>query len=51
MSRLPLNVKRLALFGTLLATFGELHPLRDHWVIGAPAVSASARVSGVEVTR
>ena len=32
MPRLPLTTERLALFATLLATFGELHPLCDHWV-------------------
>lgn len=30
-----LTTERLALFGTLLATFGELHPLCDHWVQGS----------------
>ncbi|MFF0386861.1 hypothetical protein [Streptomyces sp. NPDC004286] len=30
-----LPTERLALFGTLLATFGELHPLCDHWVQGS----------------
>lgn len=28
----PARVEPLALFATLLATFGELHPLCDHWV-------------------
>ncbi|MEV5689406.1 hypothetical protein AB0L68_40640 [Streptomyces sp. NPDC052164] len=31
MPRLSLTTERLALFGTLLATFGELHPACDHW--------------------
>lgn len=35
MSRLPITVERLALFGTLLSTFGELHPVCDQWVQGA----------------
>lgn len=30
-----LTTERLALFGTMLATFGELHPLCDHWVQGS----------------
>ncbi|MFE5596280.1 hypothetical protein [Streptomyces sp. NPDC056549] len=29
------TTERLALFGTLLATLGELHPLCDHWVRGS----------------
>ncbi|MGK5545679.1 hypothetical protein ACSNOH_13245 [Streptomyces sp. URMC 127] len=29
MPQLPITTERLALFGTLLATFGELHPLCD----------------------
>ncbi|MFI1312802.1 hypothetical protein ACH4TS_22060 [Streptomyces albidoflavus] len=33
MSRL--TIERLALFGTLLATFGELHSACDHWVQGS----------------
>ncbi|MER5358568.1 hypothetical protein [Streptomyces sp. NPDC002785] len=51
MPRLSLTTERLALFGTLLATFGELHPACDHWFNAAFAVSASARVAGAEVTR
>ncbi|MFE7958693.1 hypothetical protein [Streptomyces sp. NPDC057413] len=35
MPRLNRTIERLALFGTLLATFGELHPLCDHWVQGS----------------
>ncbi len=34
MSRLS-NIERLALFGTLLATFGELHPACDQWFQGS----------------
>jgi hypothetical protein len=45
MPRLSLTTERLALFGTLLATFGELHPLCDHWVSAAKAVSTSVSVS------
>lgn len=40
-----LTTERLALFGTLLATFGELHPLCDHWVNAAKAVSTFPCVS------
>jgi hypothetical protein len=39
MPRLPLTTERLALFGTLLATFGELHPLCDHWIQGSTSAS------------
>jgi hypothetical protein len=39
MPRLSLTTERLALFGTLLATFGELHPLCDHWVQGSKTAS------------
>ncbi|MGW7260787.1 hypothetical protein [Streptomyces sp. NPDC054834] len=39
MPRLPLNVERLALFGTLLSVFGELHPACDHWVQGSKTAS------------
>ncbi|MFE0489161.1 hypothetical protein [Streptomyces griseoaurantiacus] len=39
MSRLSLTTERLALFGTLLATFGELHPACDHWVQGSKTAS------------
>lgn len=39
MPRLPLTTERLALFGTLLATFGELHPLCDHWAQGSTSAS------------
>lgn len=35
MPRLPINVERLAVFAALLSTFGELHPLCDHWVQGS----------------
>ena len=35
MPRLPITIERLALFGALLSTFGELHPLCDHWVQGS----------------
>ncbi|MCD9899085.1 hypothetical protein LUR56_01010 [Streptomyces sp. MT29] len=34
-----LTTERLALFGTLLATFGELHPACDHWAQGSKTVS------------
>lgn len=34
-----LTTERLALFGTLLATFGELHPLCDHWVQSSKTAS------------
>ncbi|MFE9454085.1 hypothetical protein [Streptomyces sp. NPDC006739] len=40
-----LTTERLALFGTLLATFGELHPLCDHWINAAYAVSTFHGVS------
>lgn len=39
MPRLPITTERLALFGTLLATFGEMHPLCDHWVQGSTTAS------------
>ncbi|ARI56867.1 hypothetical protein A6E92_31930 (plasmid) [Streptomyces sp. S8] len=39
MPRLPLVTERLALFATLLATFGELHPACDHWVQGSKTAS------------
>ncbi|MEU1127294.1 hypothetical protein ABZ371_27855 [Streptomyces sp. NPDC005899] len=39
MPRLPLTTERLALFVTLLATFGELHPACDHWVQGSKTAS------------
>lgn len=39
MPRLTLNVERLALFGTLLSVFGELHPACDHWVQGSKTAS------------
>ncbi|MGW4985414.1 hypothetical protein [Streptomyces mirabilis] len=29
------SVERLALFGTLLAAFGEIHPFCDHWAQGS----------------
>jgi hypothetical protein len=35
----PSPTTRLALFGTLLATFGELHPACDHWVQGSKTAS------------
>ncbi|WP_062010316.1 hypothetical protein [Streptomyces hygroscopicus] len=38
MPRLSRTTERLALFGTLLATFGELHPLCDQWVQGPKTV-------------
>ncbi|MFJ1838990.1 hypothetical protein ACIOJ9_34635 [Streptomyces sp. NPDC088175] len=44
---MAITTERLA----LLATFGELHPACDQWLNAAFAVSASARVAGVEVTR
>ncbi|MER7042727.1 hypothetical protein [Streptomyces microflavus] len=34
-----LTTERLALFATLLATFGELHPACDHWVQGSKTAS------------
>ncbi|MGW5930589.1 hypothetical protein ACWF2L_30825 [Streptomyces anulatus] len=34
-----LTTERLALFGTLLATFGELHPACDHWAQGSKTAS------------
>lgn len=34
-----LTIERLALFGTLLATFGELHPACDHWAQGSKTAS------------
>ncbi|GGQ47743.1 hypothetical protein ACFFKE_08380 [Streptomyces mutabilis] len=34
-----LTTERLAVFGTLLATFGELHPLCDHWAQGSTSAS------------
>ncbi|MFF4227430.1 hypothetical protein ACFYZH_31910 [Streptomyces abikoensis] len=33
------RIERLALFGTLLATFGELHPACDHWAQGSKTAS------------
>ncbi|MEV7114230.1 hypothetical protein [Streptomyces anulatus] len=39
MPRLPITTERLALFGTLLATFGELHPACDHWAQGSKTAS------------
>ncbi|MFF3488726.1 hypothetical protein ACFYXC_36465 [Streptomyces sp. NPDC002701] len=39
MPRLPRTTERLALFGTLLATFGELHPFCDHWAQGSTTAS------------
>ncbi|RPK32405.1 hypothetical protein EES39_38625 [Streptomyces sp. ADI92-24] len=44
-------VHGLALTGVLAAAWDGLHPLFDHPFIAAPTVSASARVSGMEVTR
>lgn len=40
-----LTTERLVLFGTLPATFGELHPLCDHRVNAAKPVSTYLRVS------
>ncbi|WP_331728655.1 hypothetical protein [Streptomyces anulatus] len=34
-----LTTERLALFATLLATFGELHPACDHWFQGSTTAS------------
>ncbi len=34
-----LTTERLALFATLLATFGELHPACDHWAQGSKTAS------------
>jgi hypothetical protein len=48
MPRLPLTTERLALFGTLLATFGELHPACDHWVQGSKTASRK-RLYGEEL--
>lgn len=45
MPRLPLVTERLALFATLLATFGELHPACDHPLNAAKAVSTFFGVS------
>ncbi|MER5465530.1 RRQRL motif-containing zinc-binding protein [Streptomyces sp. NPDC002668] len=45
MPRLPINAERLALIGTLLTTFGELHPACDLWVIAAKTVSTMPSVS------
>ncbi|GAA2264706.1 hypothetical protein GCM10010232_66070 [Streptomyces amakusaensis] len=39
MPRNPLTIERLALFGTLLTLFGELHPACDHWVQGSKTAS------------
>ncbi|MDH6129392.1 hypothetical protein [Kitasatospora sp. GP82] len=39
------RVERLALLGSLLALFGELHPLFDLWVNAAKAVSTFLGVS------
>ncbi|MGW3983821.1 hypothetical protein [Streptomyces mirabilis] len=39
MPRLLLTTERLALFGTLLSVFGELHPFCDHWVQGSKSAS------------
>ncbi|MCM2424196.1 hypothetical protein [Streptomyces sp. RKAG293] len=39
MHRPPNTTERLALFGTLLALFGELHPACDHWVQGSKTAS------------
>ncbi|HEY9327044.1 MAG TPA: hypothetical protein VIS09_02195 [Streptomyces sp.] len=48
MPRLPLPTERLALFGTLLATFGELHPACDHPFNAAKPVSTFVGVSLLE---
>ncbi|WP_424863490.1 hypothetical protein [Streptomyces sp. MMS24-I29] len=48
MSRLLLTTERLALFGTLLASFGELHPLCDPWVQG-PKTASRKRLYGEDL--
>ncbi|GAA0897964.1 MULTISPECIES: hypothetical protein [Streptomyces violaceusniger group] len=48
MPRLSLTTQRLALFGTLLATFGELHPLCDQWVQG-PKTAMRKRLYGEDL--
>ncbi|WP_326680927.1 hypothetical protein [Streptomyces sp. NBC_01237] len=39
MPRLSLTTERMALFGTLLAIFGELHAACDHWAQGSKTAS------------
>lgn len=46
MHRSSLSTERLALFGTLLATFGELHPACDHWVQGSKTASRKRLYGG-----
>ncbi|MGW1364549.1 hypothetical protein ACWCQP_44990 [Streptomyces chartreusis] len=48
MPRLPVTVERLAVFSALLATFGELHPLCDHWVQGSKS-AARKRLYGEDL--
>lgn len=45
MPRLNRPTESLALFGTLLATFGELHPACDHALDAAEIVSTMSSVS------
>ncbi|MEV7683217.1 hypothetical protein AB0O64_32450 [Streptomyces sp. NPDC088341] len=48
MPRRSVPIERLALFGTLLATFGELHPACDHWVQGSKT-AARKRLYGEDL--
>ncbi|MFE7428123.1 hypothetical protein [Streptomyces sp. NPDC057545] len=50
MSRLLLTTERLVLFGTLLASFGELHPLCDPWVQG-PKTASRKRLYGEDLVQ
>jgi len=46
--RIPMtrgSLERLALFGTVLAAFGEIHPFCDHWVQGS-ATAGCKRLYG-----
>ncbi|MFH8698981.1 hypothetical protein [Streptomyces chartreusis] len=43
-------MERLAVFATLLATFGELHPLCDHWAQGSKS-AARKRLYGKDLVR
>lgn len=43
-----LTTERLALFATLLATFGELHPACDHWV-QSPKSASRKRLYGQDL--
>ncbi|MEV2262731.1 hypothetical protein AB0J13_29195 [Streptomyces anulatus] len=43
-----LTTERLALFATLLATFGELHPACDHWFQGS-TTAARKRLYGEDL--